>query len=436
MKLFKEIGIREKKDLSDANILKALKKLGKLDKKFKDQDLLLNLISSENKNIRYYAINNLAKINNEKLLKNFEKFLYQEPTSYVRREIASAIGRLRSKKAIPLMKKIIKDKDPNIILQGVRGLLVFKKDKDIQNILKGLKNHPNEIVQKVINIEFFDMNEYSSKHSYSPDNLKNCIANGDVIKLLKKVENESVHLTFTSPPYYNARDYSIYNSYNSYLKFLWNAFKEVHRVTKEGRFFILNTSPIIIPRTGRKYSSIRYPIPFDIHHEMIKMGWEYVDDIVWLKPEPSAKNRVAGFNLHRKPLAYKPNCVTETLMVYRKKSNKLIDWIFKQYSQEVVKKSKIKDGYETSNVWKVDPSSDKNHSAVFPVSLCDRVINYYSFEGDLVFDPFAGSGSVGTSAIKNKRYFFLTELNKDYFKLLKQKFNSNLFDDVKIGIKD
>ena len=433
MKIFKEIGIRDK-ILSDANILKALKKLGKLDKKFKDQDLLLDLVNSKNKNIRYYSINNLAKLNNEKLLKNFESFLYKEPTSYVRREIASAIGRLRSKKAIPVMKKILKDNDPNVILQGVRGLLVFKKDKNIEKILKSLKNHPNEIVQKVINIEFFDMNEYSSKHSESPDYLKNCIANGDVIKLLKKVENESVHLTFTSPPYYNARDYSIYNSYNSYLKFLWTAFKEVHRITKEGRFFILNTSPIIIPRTGRKYSSIRYPIPFDIHHEMIKMGWEYVDDIIWLKPEPSAKNRVAGFNMHRKPLAYKPNCVTETLMVYRKKSNKLIDWIFKQYPEEIIKTSKIKDGYETSNVWKIDPTSNKNHSAVFPIKLCDRVINYYSFEGDLVFDPFAGSGSVGISAIKNKRNFFLTEVDKEYFKLLKQKFYSDLFNNVKIGI--
>ena len=433
MKIFKEIGIRNKK-LSDADILKVLKKLGKLDKKFKDQDLLLDLVNSKNKNIRYYSINSLAKLNNEKLLKNFESFLYKEPTSYVRREIASAIGRLRSKKAIPVMKKILKDNDPNVILQGVRGLLVFKKDKNIEKILKSLKNHPNEIVQKVINIEFFDMNEYSSKHSESPDYLKNCIANGDVIKLLKKVENESVHLTFTSPPYYNARDYSIYNSYNSYLKFLWTAFKEVHRITKEGRFFILNTSPIIIPRTGRKYSSIRYPIPFDIHHEMIKMGWEYVDDIIWLKPEPSAKNRVAGFNMHRKPLAYKPNCVTETLMVYRKKSNKLIDWIFKQYPEEIIKTSKIKDGYETSNVWKIDPTSNKNHSAVFPIKLCDKVINYYSFEGDLVFDPFAGSGSVGISAIKNKRNFFLTEIDKEYFKLLKQKFNSDLFNNVKIGI--
>ncbi len=332
------------------------------------------------------------------------------------------------------MIKLLKDKDPNIILQAIRGLLIFKSDKKIEKILKDLKNHPNEIVQKIISIEFFDNKKYSSKHNKFPEYLKNCIAKGDVVEILKKVEDESIHLTFTSPPYYNARDYSIYNSYNSYLNFLWKTFEEVHRVTKEGRFLVLNTSPIIIPRTGRKYSSIRYPIPFDIHSEMIKMGWEYVDDIVWLKPEPSAKNRVAGFNLHRKPLAYKPNCVTETLMVYRKKSNKLIDWIFKQYPEDIVEKSKIKDGYETSNVWKIDPSSDKNHTAVFPIKLCDKVISYYSFEGDLVFDPFAGSGSVGLSSIKNNRFFFLTEINKEYFNILKDKLKSDLFEDLKIGI--
>ena len=74
MKEFKEIGIRGK-SLNDAEILKLLKKLGKLHKEFKDQDLLINLLNSDNKNIRYYSINNLAKLNNEKLLKTFENFL-------------------------------------------------------------------------------------------------------------------------------------------------------------------------------------------------------------------------------------------------------------------------------------------------------------------------------------------------------------------------
>jgi DNA modification methylase len=121
-------------------------------------------------------------------------------------------------------------------------------------------------------------------------------------------------------------------------------------------------------------------------------------------------------------------------MVYRKKTNKLIDWIFKQYPEKTIKKSKVKDGYETSNVWKIDPSSDKKHSAIFPLELCDKVISYYSLEGDLVFDPFAGSGSVGVSAKRNKRYFFLTEINKIYFELIKEKLESDLFNETKIKI--
>ena len=308
--------------MSDASIIKELSNLGRLDKNFKDKDMLLRLSTSSNKDIRFLSISNLAKLNDIKLLNTFKKLLLSENLSIVRREIASAIGRLRNKTAIPLMIKMLKDRDPNIVLQAIRGLLVFKKDTKVEKILKQLKNHKNEIVRKVIGIEFYDFNIYSSKHSESPENLKNCIVNGNVLHVLKKVKDESVHLTFTSPPYYNARDYSIYDSYKSYLDFLTNTFKEIHRITKDGRFFVLNTSPIIIPRPGRKYSSIRYPIPYDIHHRIIEMGWEYIDDIIWMKPEPSAKNRVAGFNMHRKPLAYKPNCITETLMVYRKKNFK------------------------------------------------------------------------------------------------------------------
>jgi DNA modification methylase len=422
--------------LSEVDIKKKLSSLGRLDKKFKDKNLLLKLSTSSNKDIRYLSVSNLAKLNDIKLLDFYKKFLATENVSLVRREIASAIGRLRNKKAINLMTRMLRDKDPNVVLQAIRGLLVFKKDKKIDLILKKLKNHKNEIVRKIIGIEFYDFNNYSTKHSQFPEYLKNCIVNGDVLSVLKEIKEESVHLTFTSPPYYNARDYSIYDSYESYLEFLTKTFKEIHRVTKEGRFFVLNTSPIIIPRAGRKYSSIRYPIPYDIHHKIIEMGWEYIDDIVWMKPEPSAKNRVAGFNMHRKPLAYKPNCITETLMVYRKKTNKLIDWIFKQYPKQIINKSKVKDGYQTSNVWKIDPSSNKKHSAIFPVKLCDNVINYYSLAGDLVFDPFAGSGSVGESAIKNNRYFFLTEINKSYSELMKERLKGDLFNSTDLKIMD
>ena len=164
------------------------------------------------------------------------------------------------------------------------------------------------------------------------------------------------------------------------------------------------------------------------------MGWEFIDDIIWAKPEASVKNRNAGFLQHRKPLAYKPNARTEYLMVYRKQTDRLIDWNIRQYDWDTVKESKVKDGYETSNIWEIDPKFDKVHSAVFPVELCKRVIEYYSFKGDLVFDPFAGSGTFGRTAKHLERCFFLTEQEPKYFEYMKsflRKNDSNLFNEKK-----
>ena len=426
-KIYINSGI-DKNTKDEKTIITKLKSLGKLDSDhFSDTKLLISFLNHKNKDVRYFSIINLAKLQDIKLLNVFCKNIYEEKLSKNRKEIASAIGRLRSEKAIPLLKNLLTDKDPNIILQAIRGLLVFKHKKSILEILQDLENHPNELVRKIVNVEFKNDKKIDDNHSDVNKNIKNYVIQGDTLKIMKKIDDNSVHLTFTSPPYYNAKDYSIYDNYDSYLKFLSKVFKEVLRITKEGRFLILNTSPIIIPRVGRKYASKRYPIPYDIHHYLVKMGWEFIDDIIWVKPEPSAKNRISGFNQHRKPLTYKPNCISESLMVYRKQSNKLIDWNLKQYSDEIINNSKVEDGYETSNVWFIDPTFNKSHSAVFPTQLCDRVIKYYSLKGDLVFDPFAGSGSVGYSAAENERNFLLTEINEEYFSLMKSRLGNNLF---------
>lgn len=124
---------------------------------------------------------------------------------------------------------------------------------------------------------------------------------------------------------------------------------------------------------------------------------------------------------HRKPLGYKPNCVTEYLMVYRKSTEKLLDWNMRSYDSRTAENSKVADGYETTNVWKIDPCFDKIHSAIFPVELCKRVIQYYSFKGDLIFDPFGGSGTVGKTAKELDRLFFLTEQEPKYFEYMQSK---------------
>lgn len=96
-------------------------------------------------------------------------------------------------------------------------------------------------------------------------------------------------------------------------------------------------------------------------------------------------------------------------MVYRKKTDKLIDWNIRQYPEEIVERRRVQDDYEKTNVWKIAPTADKVHPAVFPLELAKRVIQLYSYEGDLIFDPFAGSGTVGVASLQLNRYFLLTE---------------------------
>ncbi len=433
------------KGQNDGTIVYVLEKLGRLENGSSKQPLL-NLLNSNNASIRSLAIKNLAKIGDISLLDRFVNFAKQDESTEVRREAVSAIGRLRNEKTIAILIELLSDKDPKVVMQAIRGLFVFSNNDRVKKELSKLLDHPNELIKEIISKKINGVNygsKDSGKHDTFPVYLKNRVVQGDVIEILKHIPDASIHLTFTSPPYYNARDYSIYQSYDQYLKFLEDVFKQVHRVTKEGRFFVLNTSPVIIPRISRAHASKRYPIPYDIHPLLVKMGWEFIDDIVWVKPEASVKNRNAGFLQHRKPLAYKPNAVSEMLMVYRKKTDKLIDWNIGQYNRDKVKKSKVKDRHETTNVWPIDPTFDRVHSAVFPMELCNRVIQYYSFVDDLVFDPFAGSGTLGRAASHLGRNFFLTEKESKYVNRMKEDLlkNNNLFSEKGsepkfMGIKD
>lgn len=414
--------------LDDSKVNFILENLGYLPNNFKG-DWLFEYTQHSNTKMKLYAIKNIGKLKLNGKIQELMNLYEKEDKTEVRREIISSIGRQREKKTKDFFIKVLNDKDPKIVSQAIRALLIFKNDIDIAKELRRLKNHENEMVREMIAKEFFTEDKVASKlhHTETYNFLKNKIVHGDVSEIIKSIPEESVHLTFTSPPYYNARDYSIYPSYEDYLKFLDNVFKEVHRITKEGRFLVINASPIIIPRISRQYSSKRYPIPFDLHAMIVNSGWDYIDDIIWQKPEASVKNRIGGFKQHRKPLGYKPNTVTEMVMVYRKKTSKLIDWNIKQYSKDVVEKSKIKDEFETTNVWKIDPKYSKNHSAVFPTELCKKVIEYYSFQGDLVFDPFAGSGTVGRVAKSLNRLFFLTELKDEYFEYMKTTKKESIF---------
>lgn len=402
-------------------VLFVLENLGYMPEGF-DESVIKPLTHHSNDKIRFWAVKNLGKASNPELIDLLVKIIRTDPDSMVRREAVSSIGRMRLPQGQPFLLELLNDPDPKVVLQAIRGLLVFREDKSIRKALTKLASHPNEMVQSVIKREFSSNGNVSQSHHphpVSPSFMRNVVVNGDVREVLKYTPTDSIHLTFTSPPYYNARDYSIYSSYNAYLDFLTDVFNQIHRITKEGRFLIVNTSPIIIPRVSRSHASKRYPIPFDLHYRLVQNGWEFIDDIIWLKPESSAKNRNAGFLQHRKPLAYKPNATTEYLMVYRKETDKLLDWNMNQYNSGTIEESRVKGEYETSNVWQIDPAFDRVHTAVFPIELCNRVIKFYSYKGDLIFDPFGGSGTLGKAAKNLDRYFFLTEQEEKYVERMK-----------------
>ena len=410
-----------------AKLLHLLDNLGKLPKGFNGK-VFIPLLSHADAKIRMLAVKNIGKLKDECFLKKLSIFANNETDTLTRREAISAIGRMRSEKAIPILTQFLSDADPKVVSQGLRALLCFKGHPEAEEALAILRNHPNEMIRehfenyKTTNAKRDD----NQSHPVSLDALKNVVVCADVQEALEFIPDESVHLTFTSPPYYNARDYTIFESYKAYLDFLTAVFKETHRITKEGRFFVLNTSPVIVPRISRAHSSKRYAIPYDMHPRLTDMGWEFIDDIVWVKPEYAAKNRNGGFYQHRKPLCYKANSVTESVMVYRKKTNKLIDWNLRQYDDKTVEASKVLGEYEKSNAWQINPATVKGHPAVFPTELATRVIQFYSFKGDLIFDPFGGSGTVGRVAMDLDRYFLLCEKEPEYVELVKETWAASL----------
>jgi DNA modification methylase len=245
----------------------------------------------------------------------------------------------------------------------------------------------------------------------------NILGSGDSEFLLPQLPEESVHLIFTSPPYFNAKpECCQFDNYESYLSKIQKIVSLCHRVLSEGRYFILNSSPVIIPRSQRNRLSKRLAIPFDLHRIVIDAGFDFIDDIIWMKPEGAGCGRGRDFSRYRTPLHYKCVPITEYVMVYRKHTDKLLDWNVRNHpNQDAVKRSKINGDYEKTNVWKIQPVTKSFHPAPFPFALAERIIRYYSIEGDIVLDPFAGSGTTGTAATLLNRKFILIEKKQEYF---------------------
>jgi len=250
------------------------------------------------------------------------------------------------------------------------------------------------------------------------------------------VDDSTVGLVVTSPPYFSAKDYGYsldygfdLDSYNDYLSFLKDVFTECHRVLDGGRFIIVNTSNIIVMTSKYRIDNIRLPIVPDTQRVLSEIGFEFVDDIIWKKPESACINRQANFYQTRRPLSYRPNQVTEYLLVYRKKGDGK-DY-FKNIDDRTMVLSDVSDDYETNNVWDIRPETNSKHPAPYPIELPQKCIKYYSFVEDIVLDPFMGSGTSAIASLMENRKYIGYELNKKFIKMANSRIseeNSKVFN--------
>lgn len=339
----------------------------------------------------------------------------------LRREIVSSIGRQQNE---PKILRFIKD---NVYKCGYMDLVyqmyrtcLYKGKHNAEFVELGgqiRQYFQNEVLDKMF--AYYSCRQTAKKKKTSQQKiLTPVLLRGNNQDTLKKIKANSVQLIFTSPPYYNAKIYSNYRSYKDYLRDMYKSLKACHRVLEDGRFIIVNVSPVISKRPGREFESVRYPIHFDFHQILTKAGFYFVDEIQWIKPESAVKNRNGGYQQTRMALGYKPNCINESVMVYRKTAPFLLDKNIAGYDR---RNNANEEEYDSSNCWYIAPASNKNHPAVFPKELCKKILTYYSFKGDVVLDPFAGSGTFGSVAVDMERIPILCEKNEDYCKLINEK---------------
>jgi len=246
---------------------------------------------------------------------------------------------------------------------------------------------------------------------------------GDSRKMIE-VENNSIDLVVTSPPYWHIKDYGVEGqigygqSLHEYLKDLYRVWKECYRILKPGRRLCIN----IGDQFARSIIYGRYKV-IPLHAEFIAqcedIGFDYMGSIIWQKK--TTMNTTGGANVMGS-YPYPPNGMVEIdyefILIFKKPGKG------KKVPKEVKEKSKL-----TKEEWKeyfyghwyFGGARQIEHEAMFPEELPKRLIKMYTFVGDTVLDPFLGSGTTVKAALNLNRNAIGYEINEKFLDIIKEK---------------
>ena len=239
---------------------------------------------------------------------------------------------------------------------------------------------------------------------------------------MPEIPDGSVHLAVTSPPYFNAPfDYKgLFKNYEQYLDVLRKVARESFRVLAEGRIFVLNIDDMLID--GEKY-----PIVADSIKIFQGAGFRYRDRLIWKKPEGYLRiSRRSGVILQNPyPMYFYPDNLLESIIIFQKGK-----FDYKSIPKEVREKSKVDTKEIQSKKWymtlwdmnNVMPGSTLEKGiAAFPEELPYRAIKLFSYKGETVLDPFAGSGTTMKIARQLNRNSISIEIKKSLIQTIKKK---------------
>lgn len=238
--------------------------------------------------------------------------------------------------------------------------------------------------------------------------------------------DESVDLVVTSPPYFNLKKYEESQSqlgdigdFDLFVGEMRKVVAECFRVLKPGGRICLNTGDICLSRKTHGKHSV---LPLHAHYqvEMQKTGFDMLSTIIWEKISKAGREVDKAGGCLGKP--YEPNAVikndVEYILVAKKPGP------YRKVSDQIRMMSMInKEDFSKwmTQIWRMPgASTKKGHPAPFPLELPHRLISLYSFVGDVVLDPFAGSGTTGVAAKKLGRNAVLVECSEQYIELINQ----------------
>ncbi|ACI19507.1 DNA-methyltransferase [Dictyoglomus thermophilum] len=221
---------------------------------------------------------------------------------------------------------------------------------------------------------------------------------------MEEIPDNSIHLMVTSPPYNVGKEYDENLTLKEYREFLKRVWKEVYRVLVPGGRVCIN-----IANLGRKPY---IPLHCYIIEDMLEIGFLMRGEIIWNKASSASPSTAWGSWLS--PANPTLRDIHEYILVFSKDT-------FTRKNLRNRKSTITKEEFLefTKSVWTFPAESAKKigHPAPFPIELPYRCIQLYTFEGEVVLDPFMGSGQTAIAALKAKRFYIGYEINKVYVNL-------------------